>query len=146
VIRGVGALPRIGVPPSRNCFHSLRRANDKVHSRAGPFAVQPPYHKARTSELVLFDGNSIAKVCKVTYAHSGRIAWRSKADAASRQRTTAGGATDIQAPRAIDVSFLGDDVLVTQMGELCSERVFVGEATQVEDDGVVLYASDHGNG
>jgi len=25
VIRGVGALPRAGVPPSRNCFTSLRR-------------------------------------------------------------------------------------------------------------------------
>src|SRR5262245_32698238 len=66
VIRGVGALPRTGVPPSRNCVvRLLRDAGDKVHSRAAPFAVQPPYHKALTSELVLFDGNSIIKVCRI---------------------------------------------------------------------------------
>jgi len=53
--------------------------------------VQPPYHKALTSELVLFDGNSTAKVCNVTRVYSGRMERRSKADAASRQRTACGG-------------------------------------------------------
>ena len=37
------------------------------------------------------------------------------------------------------------DVLVTQLGELCGERVFVGEAAQIEDECVVLYASDYRN-
>jgi hypothetical protein len=32
------------------------------------------------------------------------------------------------------------------MGELCSERVFVGEAAQIEDEAVVLYAADYRDG
>lgn len=90
-------------------------------------------------KLVVFDGNPIAKVCRVTRARSGRIAERSKADAGSRQRTT-------DAEQLIYTSFVFDDVPVTKMGELCCERVFVGEAPQIEDEGVVLYASDHRNG
>lgn len=49
------------------------------------------------------------------------------------------------AVQLICTSFFFDDVLVTQMGELRSERVFVSEAAQIEDEGVVLYASDHRN-
>ena len=45
-----------------------------------------------------------------------------------------------------NVSIFFGDVLVTQMGELCRERVFVGEATQVEDKRVVLHTADHRNG
>ena len=76
MIRGVGALPRTGVPPSRNCVVCLLRdAGDKVHSRIAPFAVQPPYHKAFVPELVLFDGNSIAKVCTLASVMCGHIGW-----------------------------------------------------------------------
>ena len=161
MIRGVDALPRIGVPPSRNCFHFLRRANDKVHSRAEPFAVQPPYHKALTSNL-----------CSLTEIPSRRFAKpRARVPAASsgvRKRTphpvTEQRATGqlIYKPRVRsiqcrvplslvrffrgNVSLYFGDVLVTQMGELCSERVFVREAAQIEDEGVVLDASDHWNG
>ena len=42
-------------------------------------------------------------------------------------------------------SILFVDVSVTQLGELCGERVFVGEAAQIEDERVVLYASNHRN-
>jgi len=52
-------------------------------------AVQPPYHKACSSKLVLFDGNSIGKVCKVSTGRIGLADRRSKADAVSRQRTDA---------------------------------------------------------
>ena len=83
---------------------------------------------------VLFDGNSIAKVCRVTSERSGGGDWRSKADARSRERTI---------ERFARLLFV--DVLVTQLGELCGERVFVGEAAQIEDERVVLYASNYRN-
>ena len=119
--------------PRETAFTSLRRACDKVHSRVCASAVQPPYTCTRV-RTVLFDGNSIAKVCRATSERSGGGDWRSKADARSRERTI---------ERFARLLFV--DVLVTQLGELCGERVFVGEAAQIEDERVVLYASNYRN-
>ena len=49
------------------------------------------------------------------------------------------------AGQLIYTSFFFVDVLETQLGELCRECLFVSEAAQVEDKGVVLYASDNRN-
>ena len=97
-------------------FISLRRACDKVHSRVCASAVQPPYHNALAAELVLFDGNSIPKVCTVTSERSGGGDWRSKADALSRERTTKRGELIYKARGDRVASILFVDVLVTQLG------------------------------
>ena len=131
--------------PRETAFLSLRGARSEVHSRAAPFAVQPSYHSALAFELVLFDGNSIAKVCKLASVISGHIQPPFKSGRCIPTANNARGRTDIQAPRAFNVSFFFGDVLVTQLGELGSERVFVGEAAEIEDERVVLYAPDYRN-
>jgi len=45
VIRDVGALPRVGVPPLRNCLH-LMTSHPRLRFTVAhaPGTVQPPYH------------------------------------------------------------------------------------------------------
>ena len=94
---------------------------------------------------MLFDGNSIAKVCKLAIVISGHIPRPFESGRCIPTANNACGGTDIQALRALNVSFFVGDVLVTQLGELGSERVFVGEAAEIEDERVVLDAPDYGN-
>jgi hypothetical protein len=93
---------------------------------------------------VLFDGNSIAKVCKLASVISGHIRRPFESGRCIPTANNARGGTDMQAP-ALNVSLFFGHVLVTPLGELGGEHVFVGEAAEIEDKRVVLYAAEYRN-
>ena len=90
-----------------------------------PFAVQPLYHTALGSNLC-----SLTEIAARRFAKSG--ARLPPASSGVRKRTLYPVNEQRAAGQLIYTSFFFGDVLVTQISELCRERVFVSEASQIE--------------